>query len=98
MRNSEALSLKIDCLRVEKNQHGAIVHLFGETSKLIGQRKTTAWVTSDEIIKAVDLAKAIALAIAHCKGFKFDESTFICISILSFIWYCTYLLVKMKLR
>lgn len=85
MRDSEAQSLKIDCLHVEKSQHGVMVHLLGETSKLIGQHKTTAWVTSNEVTKAVNLAKTIALVVAHCKGFKTKKTPlFVSVSYLSF--------------
>lgn len=85
MRDNEALSLKIDCLHVEKNKHGDIVHLFGETSKLVGQRKTTAWVTSIEIKKAVDVAQSIANLILQHRGFDPEKTPlFVSVSYLSF--------------
>ncbi|MCX7121627.1 MAG: hypothetical protein NTZ67_07660 [Gammaproteobacteria bacterium] len=85
MRDNEALSLKIDCLHVEKNKRGDIVHLLGETSKLVGQRKTTAWVTSIEIKKAVDVAKSIAKLILDYKGFDPEKTPlFVSVSYFSF--------------
>lgn len=85
MRDNEVLSLKIDCLHVEKNKHGDIVHLLGETSKLVGQRKTTAWVTSIEIKKAMDVAKSIAELILHHKGFDPEKTPlFVSVSYFSF--------------
>lgn len=87
MRDNEALSLKIDCMHVEKNKYGEIVHLLGETSKLVGQRKTTAWVTSIEIQKAVDVAKLIAELIFQHK--KFDrEKTPLFVSVSYFAFTC----------
>ena len=85
MRHNEALSLKIDCLRSENDKHGEIVHLIGETSKLIGQRKTTAWVTSIEINKAISVAQSIALLVSHYKKFKPENTPlFISVSYLPF--------------
>lgn len=60
MRSDEMRSLSTDCLRKESGSDGCIVRLLGKTSKLIGQRKTTAWVTSIESERLIDVLKCIA--------------------------------------
>jgi len=77
MRDSEVLSLKIDCLHTENGRYGNTAHLLGETSKLVGQRKTAAWVTTAEIKKVLGVAQKIAKSIANHKGFSINQTPLI---------------------
>jgi len=74
MRTSEVYSLKINCLKIEKTKSGKILRLLGETSKLIGQRQTTAWITSIEIEEAITLSQWIAKSISKLNSFNINDT------------------------
>ncbi len=74
MRHNEVLSLKVDCFHEERDSRGKIAHLLGETSKLVGQRKTAAWITSFEIKKVIDILQLIAKIVAKSKGLKAEQT------------------------
>ena len=73
MRYSELLSLMLNCLSIEKSKHGNIVRLLGKTSKLVGQRKTTAWITSKESETIVEVLQSIAKLVTHDQDFSAEE-------------------------
>lgn len=56
MRYSEGLSLKMECLHTYGEDNNKTYKIKGETSKFIGQRKATSWITSSDIEKAYYLA------------------------------------------
>jgi hypothetical protein len=60
MRYSELLSLMLNCSSIEKSKHGKIVRLLGKKSKLVGQRKTAAWITLKESETIVEVLQSIA--------------------------------------
>jgi len=72
MRRDEVLNLRMDCLTKEKSQHGQVVRLLGKTSKLAGQPKTVAWVTSKESEIVVDVLQSIARLVIT--GTHFSET------------------------
>ena len=74
MRNSEALSLNIGCLKEEVYKGRKVFRIHGETSKLIGQRKTVSWITSENVKNAVDLAKEISQVIGRYIGLNKNET------------------------
>lgn len=85
MRNSEALSLKIGCLKEDVSFGRVSFRLYGETSKLIGQKKEVSWVTSKELKRTIDLAEMLASIIGKCKGLAANETPlFISTGYLSF--------------
>jgi len=67
MRNAEALSLKLGCLRRSNGYR-----ILGETSKLIGQRKAVSWVTTNDVVTAIDIAESLARIVG--KFIKLDRS------------------------
>ena len=74
MRSAEAFSLKINCYSYNVSQDQKSPRLLGETSKLVGQRKTAAWVTSIEIEGAISLAQWIATTIAKLNSFPIETT------------------------
>jgi len=60
MRNSEALCLKTNCLKMETNDHSDIYRIHGQTSKLIGQNKSVSWITSSDIVPSYTVANTLA--------------------------------------
>jgi len=74
MRNAEAYSLKIDCFDFQKSKRGISPRLLGETSKLIGQRKTAAWVTSVELENAMSFSQWLSTSIAELNSFPLEET------------------------
>lgn len=74
MRNSEALSLKLGCLKQEVYKGRKVFRIHGETSKLIGQRKAVSWITSENVKSAVDLAECISLVIGRYIGLSENET------------------------
>ncbi|UUO24463.1 hypothetical protein FGD67_15440 [Colwellia sp. M166] len=73
MRYSELLSLMLNCLSIEKSKHGKIVRLLGKTSKLVGQRKTAAWITSKESETIVEVLQSIAKLVTFGHDFTAEE-------------------------
>lgn len=60
MRCSEVLSLKYNCLTKERLDDNIVVRLLGDTTKLVGAKKPTSWVTSIEVEKVVDVAQTFS--------------------------------------
>ena len=63
MRNGEALNLKIDCLE-KKELSDNICRLISSTSKLLGRKQETKWVTTKKIEKVIHILKSIAVVIS----------------------------------
>lgn len=74
MRDNEALSLKYDCLRIEKSESGRIVRILGETTKFVGVRKVDRWVTSEDVEPAIRAAKLIAKTICKYRGIELSDA------------------------
>lgn len=64
MRQSEALSLRVDSLVSEERFGRNIYKFIGDTSKLVGQKKRVSWATSKEVVITFGLAKRLALLIS----------------------------------
>lgn len=64
MRSGEVVNLKVGCLHTENTKTGMIYNIQGETSKLIGQKKSDSWVTSSKVNHAIKIIEEIALKIA----------------------------------
>lgn len=60
MRAGESLSLPMNSLMISDD----VYKLSGTTSKFVGQKKETSWITSKEILKAYELAEMLAKLIA----------------------------------
>lgn len=56
MRSSESLSITINSLQ----SYGNIYKIKGYTSKLVGQKKMTSWITSKDIVEAYEIAELLA--------------------------------------
>ncbi|WP_027672228.1 hypothetical protein [Rheinheimera baltica] len=73
MRNNEVSSLRYDCFHKETSVNGRVFRIVGETTKLIGVRKSARWVTSQEIEPAINVARQISKIIAGCMGINDDN-------------------------
>ena len=86
MRRDEMLSLQLDCLTIEQSRHGHVVRLIGKTSKLVGQPKTVAWITSKESEVVVDVLQSIAkLVVSNTQFANTNHSLFPSPSYLGFV-------------
>jgi len=74
MRKSEALSLKVGCLKEDISFGSVSFRIYGETSKLVGQKKAVSWVTSKEVKKAVELTETLAQIIGKYAGVAANET------------------------
>lgn len=80
MRDQEVLRLPYECLSQDEVVAGAMdelgverdkarmVSLISTTTKFTGYRKTEAWLASDEVVKAVEVARAICRGISALYG------------------------------
>jgi hypothetical protein len=64
MRDDEGASLKASCLIIESVYSRPKVRLIGNTSKYLGSKKQTMWVTSIEIERVVNILNTINKSIA----------------------------------
>jgi hypothetical protein len=64
MRQGEVTNLNIGCSKIESNKYGSTYRITGETSKLIGQKKTISWITSLESFDSIEIAEKISKRIA----------------------------------
>jgi hypothetical protein len=70
MRDSEILSLMCDCLIIESTTVGKNFRIKGFTTKLTGTPRESKWVTSKDVIPAIDVAASIAKLICECSNIK----------------------------
>lgn len=68
MRNSEALSLMLDCLEIDKSLN--ITKLVGITTKLEGREKRTQWVSCREISLVINVLTSINTQIYDYQNIK----------------------------
>ncbi len=73
MRDNEVLSLKYKCLVCEKTKTGHILRLLGDTTKLVGIRKSDKWLTSKEVDTPIKILQYIAKLIANYKEFDVEQ-------------------------
>lgn len=66
MRNGEVLSLKNNC--IESTRDGSVAKLIGYTTKLEGHKKEAKWVTTTEVVRAIEILNSINEIIAKHYG------------------------------
>lgn len=59
MRSNEALSLKYECLSEVPRKGKRVLRLIGDTTKYVGTRKNVKWITSKEVIPAIEFLQII---------------------------------------
>ncbi|PYB86038.1 integrase [Pseudomonas koreensis] len=85
MRDQEVMRLPYRCLAQEEvvsatqddegkvRDKPMIVNVISSTTKFTGYRKSAAWLATDEVVRAVEIARAICRAISHLFGVNHDD-------------------------
>ncbi|CAI8941248.1 integrase [Pseudomonas sp. IT-P4] len=85
MRDQEVMRLPYKCLAQEEvvaateDDEGSIrdkpmiVNVISSTTKFTGYRKSAAWLATDEVVRAVEIARAICRAISHLFGVNHED-------------------------
>lgn len=85
MRDQEVMRLPYKCLAEEEvvaateDDEGAIrdkpmiVNVISSTTKFTGYRKSAAWLATDEVVRAVEIARAICRAISSLFGVNHED-------------------------
>lgn len=85
MRDQEVMRLPYNCLDEDevvaalKDDNGAvrdkpmIVKVISSTTKFTGYRKAVSWLATDEVVRAVEVARSICRAISKLFGVKFED-------------------------
>jgi len=80
IRAGESLSLKIGCLKYD----GETYNIVGTTSKMVGQKKVSSWVTCEEVVKGYEIAEMLAEKVSKVINIsKYDTPLFISTGYLS---------------
>lgn len=74
MRHSEALSLKLGCLKKKGRGRLSVFKLSGETSKFVGQKKPVSWVTSEDVLPAYKVVSTISSVVGNHIGLAKKET------------------------
>jgi hypothetical protein len=82
MRDQEVMRLPYDCIDIEElvgatlDEDGVsrdkpkIVKVLSSTTKFTGYRKSTSWLATDEVVRAIEIARAICRAISNLFGVR----------------------------
>jgi hypothetical protein len=85
MRDQEVMRLPYKCLAQEEvvaatedddgnvRDKPMIVSVISSTTKFTGYRKSAAWLATDEVVRAVEIARAICRAISHLFGVHHED-------------------------
>lgn len=85
MRDQEVMRLPYKCLAAEEvvaateDEEGTVrdkpmmVNVISSTTKFTGYRKSAAWLATDEVVRAVEVARAICRAISYLFGVNHED-------------------------